>query len=265
MRTYFTDFVPFLRAFEWRHYALCLSPSVLMLCCVAMFVGTGHELAVTFKTLRAKQPWMHQFMWYVSHVTPFLSYGLYSLFFLYGLKKSNAELVRFGLSYIILQLLISLLLVYILKVAVGKPRPMALLDGYEYAPFTLAQSNHSFPSGHSSEIMGTITPLAVRRGRYLFSLGLGLVAALVTFSRLYLSMHHLSDIAAGLALGSCCGILILYVFQRGRYDRKERHPSGEGLHRAPHRECSGRESGFGYGLLHQLRRNADLGFLRRLL
>lgn len=244
-----------------------------MLCCVALFLGTGRELVVTFKTLRAGQPWMHEFMWYVSRVTPFLSYGLYSWFLWRGIQKSDFSLVRLAAAYIVLQVCISLLLVYVLKVAVGKPRPMVLLTGQGYTPFTLSPDNHSFPSGHSSEIMGTVVPLAARRRQYLFSLGLGLAAALVTFSRLYLSMHHLSDIAAGLAVGSACGILIQYVSTRGSYDRQARQFPGKGLYRAFRikrdddsiQEPRYDASGAGLSLFRQFRRGAGFGLFRRFL
>lgn len=232
MRTELQAFAVFLRAFPWGPYLCCLGPSLLMLLYVAVFLGTGRELAEMFRYVRQDDPLTYSAMLYATNIIPPLSYLLYAGFLWRGLKKSDYSLVRLALAYFIVQVLISFLFVRLLKISVGKPRPLAMLAGDEYEHFTLEHGNHSFPSGHSSEIMGSIIPLAARWKRYAFPLALGLLAALVTHSRLYLSMHHLSDIAAGLVLGSISGILIQYISTRGNYERYQKHYPGQRLCRS---------------------------------
>lgn len=225
-------FTAFLRTFPWGQYLCCLGPSLLVLLFVALFMGTGRDLAELFRAMRRDQQLEHAIMLFVSNIVPPISYALYAGFLWRGIRKADYSLVRLALAYFIVQALISFLFVRMLKITVGKPRPMAMLAGEDYEHFSLTSGNHSFPSGHSSEIMGSIVPLAARWKRYALSLGLGLLAALVVYSRLYLSRHHLSDIAAGLMLGSVSGILIQYISTRGNYERHKKRFPGQRLYRS---------------------------------
>ncbi len=65
---------------------------------------------------------------------------------------------------------------------------------------------NSFPSGHTSAITGFAVPLFLWRRR------LGLVAfpiiLIVASARIYLSVHHLSDVIAGMFLGTLVATLV---------------------------------------------------------
>jgi undecaprenyl-diphosphatase len=68
---------------------------------------------------------------------------------------------------------------------------------------------YSFPSGHamiSTAVYGAFAYLAwshlrTRRGHLLLSIGVVVLVALIGFSRIYLGVHYLSDVLAGVAGG----------------------------------------------------------------
>jgi undecaprenyl-diphosphatase len=93
----------------------------------------------------------------------------------------------------------------IIKRVVRRPRP----EGSAHL-FYLQFDRHSFPSGHATRVaalvvgLGAVTP-------WWGGLGLALWALAVGVSRMALSLHFASDIAAGMALGVLLvAILLLY-------------------------------------------------------
>jgi undecaprenyl-diphosphatase len=78
------------------------------------------------------------------------------------------------------------------------PDPVCLTDETGMAP-------HSFPSGHAAA--ATVYALVARRSERLpFAVVLGL-AVLVSFSRMYLGTHYLSDTVVGIAIGVAAFLL----------------------------------------------------------
>ena len=207
------SFARSLQGYAWAHYALCTGPLAAMLAAVALFVGTGLRLAEKFTVIRAIHPDITDWMQIVTDWSNPAFYAVYLAIFLYGLRRRDMRLVRLTVCYVLVQLAVSFLLVHVLKISVGKPRPGPLIMGTGYDFMTFSPANHSFPSGHTTEIVGALTPLATRFARVSLSLCLGCIVALVGFSRLYLGMHHLSDVAAGLVLGSIAGFLIHHYSQ----------------------------------------------------
>ncbi len=94
------------------------------------------------------------------------------------------------------------LLEWTLKELVDRPRPQ--IDQL------VAGSGASFPSGHvmaAVAIWGLLPPVVAvvsgRRSAWWWSVGIsGTIIALVAFSRVYLGVHWLSDVVAGLLLGA---------------------------------------------------------------
>lgn len=142
--------------------------------------------------------------------------GIALLFWRRGWRNDSAALV-FAFSG-------AALLNAALKLAFHRPRP-------EVAVVQL--DTYSFPSGHaavSGATFATLAFLLCRRERRLparavISLGALLGIALVGFSRLYLGVHYLSDVLAGVSLGiawaACCAIV--YTFY-GESDPLRRLP-----------------------------------------
>lgn len=203
-----------LRSYPWRHQCLCLLPLCLTLCAIALFIGTGNESTLYFKECGQRHPGLTRALKIVSDWTSMALYALYVLLLWRALKNDDPRLVRFVLTFIAVQIFISAILVQLAKVAVGKPRPLDALAGVEYSPFNVKGKFHSFPSGHTSEITGAAFPLANWFRCPLFSLFLGLVSALVGFSRIYLCKHQSSDIVGGIVAGILAGLLIHHLGSR---------------------------------------------------
>lgn len=91
----------------------------------------------------------------------------------------------------------------VLKVLIHRPRPSALFQAYAEGPY------YSFPSAHATLSMALygflvyvllqMYPTPIRRVAVAL---LPVLVALVAVSRLYLGVHYLSDVLAGLVLGS---------------------------------------------------------------
>lgn len=112
-------------------------------------------------------------------------------------------------------------LVWLLKVTLARSRPLALYDG---------TGGFSFPSGHaaSSIVLYGFLAFLLARGRAPAARwGIALVASvligLVSFSRLYLGAHWLSDVLAGLGLGTAWVALLAIAYTQ--HARQERLPA----------------------------------------
>lgn len=65
---------------------------------------------------------------------------------------------------------------------------------------------YSFPSGHTTASFAMVG-VSLLRCRPLTCLGIFLLASLISFSRIYLRVHYLTDVLAGVLLGTACGML----------------------------------------------------------
>lgn len=90
-------------------------------------------------------------------------------------------------------------------------RPMAFF-GTESIAFPVDEFTvlleHSFPSGHSTAAFALMGTLAFFIRRRAVSIALAVVAMLTAFSRVYLMLHWVVDIAAGAALGLLVAIAV---------------------------------------------------------
>ncbi|MBE7940127.1 phosphatase PAP2 family protein [Ramlibacter aquaticus] len=109
------------------------------------------------------------------------------------------------------------LLVQVLKYTLGRQRPLTLYTGNE---------QFSFPSGHASVsavVLGFLAFLVSRGQPSAWRTGAALLAALyvtlVSFSRLYLGAHWLSDVVGGASMGLAWVAVVAMVYtQRGVHD-----------------------------------------------
>lgn len=101
-------------------------------------------------------------------------------------------------------------LVWVLKLTLGRVRPIAMYAGTE---------QFSFPSGHaaSSIVLYGFLAVLLARGkspgvRSAIALVAALLVGLVSFSRLYLGAHWLSDVLASLSLGTAWVALLSMAY-----------------------------------------------------
>ncbi len=100
----------------------------------------------------------------------------------------------------------------ILKNAVARPRPYL---NEEFKPFWQAvgahyESEFSFPSGHTTVTMTSMTALFLSENKRWSWTGF-IVATLMGLSRVYLVVHYLTDVIAGLIIGGIAGTIGYYL------------------------------------------------------
>ena len=128
-----------------------------------------------------------------------------SLFF--WLHKKPYHLVQF-----ISTLAVGSLVVYLIKIYIAKPRPLEALINI---------SGYSFPSGHAtiSTLFCSMIIFSYKdhiKNIYLkisIVILLSVAALLVSFSRVYLSVHYLSDVIVGILLGLLISAISVFVFE----------------------------------------------------
>jgi undecaprenyl-diphosphatase len=99
------------------------------------------------------------------------------------------------------------LLVTLLKDAFDRSRPPVADSGLD--PVGVVPASSSFPSGHAATAFAAAVAIALvypRLGRPLLVL-----AAVIAISRIYLGVHYVLDVAAGMLLGIAVGIAAAWV------------------------------------------------------
>ena len=134
-------------------------------------------------------------------------YGLYLFYMIFGaigiyaFAKKDRNLIAFCLAYIKTQLIFSLVVVRLLKIVVGRPRPG---KGFEFKFLATSYSHNAFPSGHAADafVSGVFLFYLLNQSKYAGCRFLPLIYAfLIALSRVFVSAHYPSDVAAGMAIG----------------------------------------------------------------
>lgn len=194
-------------------YALACLPLVCVAAaCFALF-GTEAATAAYFSLWRAEHPEATRLVRLFSDWGNPALYLVYAGFLARGWTKRSRGPMAFALAYLAAQLLVSLAIERVLKIAIGRPRPGV---GGPFVPWSLDAAHNAMPSGHTVEMTVQTLPLAaLGRGlRLLPPLGLGLLLALMGASRIALGAHHPSDVLAGLGLGLCGAALVPHLAPR---------------------------------------------------
>jgi undecaprenyl-diphosphatase len=131
----------------------------------------------------------------------YLFYFIFAVIWLYGFIKKDRNLINIGLAYIKAQLVFSLVVVRLLKVFLGRARPGY---GSEFTFFETSFKYNAFPSGHSADafVSGIFLFYLLKQTKYAGCRFLPLIyALLIAISRVFVSSHYPSDVAAGMTIG----------------------------------------------------------------
>jgi len=126
-------------------------------------------------------------------------------------SESGIKTMKLGRNaglYLLLSLSISGVILNLIKPIVGRLRPEFLFEHglYGVMPFNLEFDANSFPSGHAQVIWAMAIGLTLIHRRYdaLYIL----IAILVSFSRIIVQAHYLSDVVMGAYIGTVTAILV---------------------------------------------------------
>lgn len=124
--------------------------------------------------------------------------------------KNRAEDMRV-MGLVALSAFLSGLLVNLLKLVFARYRPVEYFDSQNYGMtwFDRGYEIASFPSGHSATALGVAAAVALLFPRYRYPVLI--YGALVTFSRVVVTKHYLSDVL----IGGYIGVLVsVYLYTR---------------------------------------------------
>ena len=181
---------------------------------------------------------VHRAAWTQEHyafLRVFTNYGLYLFYLLFlallvwGWHRREPGLKLLAQGYFLAQLLGSVLIVRVLKMTFGRARPDATPlpeFGSEWAGFSWDAAHHSFPSGHTADIV-TSALFAALLLRNPWAVGMCLVwAGALAISRLALAKHYPSDALAGAVIAVAASLVVLYYWLLPRLGRA---PLGAGV------------------------------------
>jgi len=136
-----------------------------------------------------------------THWGLYLFYFIFAVILIYAFIKKKQKLIHIGLAYIKAQVVFSLVVVRFFKILLGRARP-----GYDpgFAFFETSFKYNAFPSGHSADafVSGVFLYYLLKQSQYTGYRFLPLIYAfLIALSRVFVSSHYPSDVAAGMTIG----------------------------------------------------------------
>lgn len=129
---------------------------------------------------------------------------------------SNKKYRVFGIAGLFALILNAILGEGIIKHLVKRPRPFLTMEDINL--LIKAPNGYSFPSGHTSSGVAVMCVLTYYKDKLYklkpFIIGAWILAILIMFSRLYLTVHYLSDILGGVLLGIISFSVTIYIFNK---------------------------------------------------
>jgi len=200
---------------------------------LAMMTGLGVMLAMGDGDLVSRAHFNDWVQGHYEVVRGFTDYGLYPFYFIflglwfYGQVRSEIWMKRVAQAYFLAQLLGSIAMVRVLKMVIGRARPDTTpLPGYEseWIGFTWDAKHHSFPSGHTADIVTSVVFMALVL-RAPWAAGFFLLWALaLAVSRLAVAKHYPSDAVAGAAIALLACYIVVRYWLVPRLERRPPFP-----------------------------------------
>jgi undecaprenyl-diphosphatase len=131
----------------------------------------------------------------------YLFYAIFAVLFIFSIVRKDKQLTGVCLAYLKAQLIFAFGLVRVLKIFFGRVRPE---HGSEFTFFSFNYRFNSFPSGHAADafVSGVFLYYLLKQSPYPESRFIPLIyALLIAISRVFVNVHHPSDVAAGTAIG----------------------------------------------------------------
>jgi len=143
--------------------------------------------------------------------------GVAGVFALYGLiahdtaaKKISIELLQAGLY--------SEIVTTVLKIAIGRERPVSSQNAFTYRPFSLWDYNlQSMPSGHTTSAFALSTIMSRHARSTALKILAYVPAGFTMFSRIYQHQHWLSDEVLAAAIGYFTGNWVVDLHEGKRH------------------------------------------------
>ncbi|HSI68800.1 MAG TPA: phosphatase PAP2 family protein [Gillisia sp.] len=182
--------------FSWKHN------EILTFATVAAGIGFlylyDEEISQLFRKKEASVlPILKKFGWYYG--SPENHYIINAGFYLYGLISKNEEIRKTGVLLISATLAAGLLQT-ILKLLIGRARPLRNEGKFSLNSFTRENSYYSFPSGHSILSFTTAYAIGKQFSHPLPKAGMYAFGSIAPLSRLWAGAHWFTDAATSICL-----------------------------------------------------------------
>ncbi|MCD8141369.1 MAG: phosphatase PAP2 family protein [Planctomycetaceae bacterium] len=212
-----------MRARDWGLVVLALLPAVTLVGIFWAIWGNEHHVVNQFVGYRGRWPQVTFLLQSVTNYGNFILFGAYAGLLVAADVRRDASLRRFALCWLV-AFLLTLLAIYLVKHHVGRARPY-VASGLEAVE--LLNAYHSFPSGHTTEAVLLVVPLALLIGRRVPAVALGCIAGLIAFTRIFLGVHYLTDVLGGVAFGTLGALLAWWLYRRAERRSREHHSLAE--------------------------------------
>jgi membrane-associated phospholipid phosphatase len=186
-----------------------LLPYLIFLAAFVVFSFTFTKIEMHIWANQIHSPFLDNFFKYATHLGDGSLIAILTIIFLfvkyrYALAFLAGSLLTSGIVHLFKQLLLKE--VY---------RPSKYFELYETYQLYLVEgvtlrSLQSFPSGHTSTAFNVFLMLALISKNPYLKFGYFLLAALVAYSRVYLSQHFFVDIIAGSLIATVIMLLVYY-------------------------------------------------------
>lgn len=185
----------------------------ILLICIIFLQNQELNLNLYFADFKnnSKLYYLNHFFVNITEFGDSLWYFLFSFFFIaiYLITKNLTNLLKSSIKYknffifnsfIFASLFATGVITQIIKHVVGRPRPNTVFENnsFDFNFFSLDSNFHSFPSGHSSTIfvVALVLGFFIPKLKYL----LYLLAIIVSFSRVAIGAHYITDIIGGIVV-----------------------------------------------------------------